>query len=109
MLGLSNLILGITNASDIIVIIIIAVVVMFGAKKIPDIARSLGKASTEYQKSKIEAKKEIELIRSGNDNSDNNLNRAKLEEIADKLGIDCSARSDEELRNAIETEIRKQK
>ncbi|MFL6322773.1 MAG: twin-arginine translocase TatA/TatE family subunit [Nitrososphaeraceae archaeon] len=101
--------MGITNASEIIVIIIIAVVIIFGAKKIPELARSFGKASTEYEKSKIQAKKEIELIRSGNYNSDNNLNREKLETIADTLGIDCSARSDEELRNAIETEIRKQK
>jgi sec-independent protein translocase protein TatA len=109
MQGLSNLIMGITNASEIIVIVIVALVVIFSAKKIPEIARSLGKASTEYEKSKIVAKKEIELIRRGNDNSDNNLNREKLETIADTLGIDYSARNDEELRNAIETQIRKQK
>jgi sec-independent protein translocase protein TatA len=109
MLAMSNLLMGITNASEVIIIVIIAIVVIFGAKKIPELARSFGKASTEYQKSKIEAKKEIELLRSGNHNSDNNLNREKLEIIADKLGIDCSTSNDEELKNAIGTEIRKQK
>ena len=111
MLGLlSNLIMGILNSAEVIVIIVIAAVIIFGAKKIPDIARSLGKASTEYEKSRIEAKKEIELIRTGNNgNRNNNLDREKLESIADTLGIDCSTRNDEELRNAIETEIRKQK
>ena len=106
MLGLSNLIMGITNASEIIVIVIIAIVVIFSAKKIPEMARSFGKASTEYQKSKLEAEKEIEKIRTGNNKSHNNLNREKLETIADTLGIDCSGRNDEELRNAIGGRIR---
>jgi sec-independent protein translocase protein TatA len=109
MLGLlSNLMMGILNSAEVIVIIIIAAVIIFGAKKIPEIARSLGKASTEYERSRIQAKKEIELIRSGN-NSNNNLSREKLETIADTLGIDYSIKNDEELRNAIETEISKQK
>jgi sec-independent protein translocase protein TatA len=109
MLAMSNLIMGITNASEVIIIVIIAIVIIFGAKKIPELARSLGKASTEYQKSRIEARKEIESIRRDNDNMYKNSNREKLETIADKLGIDYSTRSDDELRNAIDTEIRKQK
>src|ERR1051325_8926904 len=99
MLELSSLIMGITNATEVIVIIVIAIVVIFGAKKIPEIARSLGKASTEYEKSKIEAKREIELIKSGSNNNNSaysNLNREKLETIAEKLGIDYSTKNDAE-------------
>lgn len=106
--GLSSLIMGIMNGAEVIIIIIIGIVIIFGAKKIPEIARSFGKASTEYEKSRIEAKKEIEMIRKGN-NSNNNLGREKLETIADTLGIDYSTSNDDELRNAIETEIKKQK
>ena len=42
-------------------IIIVAVVigVLFGAKKLPEMARSFGKATGEFQKGKIEAEKEI--------------------------------------------------
>ena len=106
--GLSSLIMGIINGAEVIIIIIIGVVIIFGAKKIPEIARSFGKASTEYEKSRIEAKKEIEMIRKAN-NSNNILGREKLESIADTLGIDYSTSNDDELRNAIETEIKKQK
>jgi sec-independent protein translocase protein TatA len=106
-LGLSSLIMGIMNGAEVIIIIIIGIVIIFGAKKIPEIARSFGKASTEYEKSRIEAKKEIEMIRKAN-NSKNSLSREKLETIADTLGIDYSTRNDDELRNAIETEIKKQ-
>jgi sec-independent protein translocase protein TatA len=107
-LGLSSLIMGIMNGAEVIIIIIIGIVIIFGAKKIPEIARSFGKASTEYEKSRIEAKKEIEMIRKAN-NSNNSLGREKLETIADTLGIDYSTSNDDELRNAIETEIKKQK
>jgi sec-independent protein translocase protein TatA len=107
-LGLSSLIMGIMNGAEVIIIIIIGIVIIFGAKKIPEIARSFGKASTEYEKSRIEAKKEIEMIRKAN-NSNNSLSREKLERIADTLGIDYSTSNDDELRNAIETEIRNQK
>ena len=99
--------MGIINSAEVIIILIIAVVVIFGARKIPELARSLGKASTEYEKSRIQAKKEIEIMRSSN-NSSSNLSREKLETIAGTLGIDYSTRNDDELRAAIETEIKKQ-
>ena len=107
MLGLSDLIMGIMNGFEIIVIIfIIAIVVIFGAKKIPEIARSFGKVSTEYEKSRIESKKEIELLKNQNGTL-TNVDREKLETIADTLGIDYSGRNDEDLRDAIGAEIRK--
>ena len=42
-----------------IFIIIIAVVFIFGAKKIPELAKTLGKAKAEYKKSEIEADEEL--------------------------------------------------
>ena len=98
--------MGIVNSAEVIIIVIIAAVIIFGARKIPEIARSLGKASTEYEKSRIEAKNEIEILKKTNNNK-SNLSREKLETIADTLGIDYSSRNDDELRNAIETEINK--
>ena len=57
MLGLSlaNFIAG----QEWIFIIIIAVVFIFGAKKIPELAKTLGKAKGEYEKGKIEGEKEL--------------------------------------------------
>lgn len=42
-------------------IIIAAIVIglLFGAKKLPEMAKSFGKATGEFQKGKIEAEKEI--------------------------------------------------
>ena len=105
MFELTSLIMGIVNSAEVIIIVVIIAILFFGIKKIPDLARSLGKASTEYEKSRIEAKNEIEIIKKTNNS---NLSREKLETIADTLGIDYSSSNDDELRNAIETEIKKQ-
>jgi sec-independent protein translocase protein TatA len=68
-------------------IIIIVVVLFFGVKKIPEIARSVGRASSEYQKAKIQAKQELNQmnVKDGVDKS--TIDREKLESIADTLEL----------------------
>lgn len=102
MFELTSLIMGIVNSAEVIIIVVIIAILFFGIKKIPDLARSLGKASTEYEKSRIEAKKEIQQIKN---QSRTNIDREKLESIADTLGIDYSTKNDEDLKTSIETEI----
>jgi sec-independent protein translocase protein TatA len=90
-------------------IIIIVVVLFFGVKKIPDIARSVGRASSEYQKAKIQAKQELNQmnVKDGVDKS--TIDREKLESIADTLGIDSTNKNDAELREAIDLAISKER
>ena len=107
MLESTNLVMGILNGAEIIIIVVIIAALFFGVKKIPELARSFGKASTEYEKARIEAKREIQQIKS--QNRTNNIDREKLESIADTLGIDYSNKNDDDLRTAIETEINRSK
>jgi sec-independent protein translocase protein TatA len=88
-------------------IIVIGVVLFFGVKKIPEIARSLGKATSEYQKARIQAKQELEQIKNKGDMTESSIDREKLESIADTLGIDSTNKNDDELRKAIDFEISK--
>jgi sec-independent protein translocase protein TatA len=104
----SNLIMGIVNGTEWIIIIVVIAIVIFGAKKVPDIARSFGRATTEYEKAKIEAKNELNRIRNlpaGGIQDD----REKLEAVADTLGINYSDKNNFELRAAIQSEIDKDK
>jgi sec-independent protein translocase protein TatA len=87
-----------------ILLIIVIVVVFFGVKKIPELARSFGKASGEYQKARIQAKNELQNLKSKED-----IGREKLEEIADTLGIDYTDKNDDDLRKAIEYAVNKEK
>lgn len=91
--------------SEWIFIGIIIIVIFFGVKKIPELARSFGKASAEFEKARIEAKRELEKLKIQN----NDVGREKLESIAETLGIDYSNKNDEELRIAIDNEISKSK
>ena len=53
-----NMIKLIPGGYEWIFIILIIVVIIFGAKKIPELARSFGKATSEFEKARILAKKE---------------------------------------------------
>jgi sec-independent protein translocase protein TatA len=101
--GIHNAILQVPFGYEWIFIIVIIVVIFFGVKKIPELARSFGKATAEYEKARIEAKKELEQIR-----SKDKVGREKLEEIAESLGIDYSNKNDEDLRKAIEGAVNKE-
>ena len=48
-----------------IFVIIVAVILLFGAKKIPGLAKTFGKAKGEYEKGKIEADKELRDYKGG--------------------------------------------
>ena len=95
--GLSNLIMqfapGMTEL--IIILAIIAVVVFFGAKKIPQLAKSFGSATAEFEKARIEAKKELQQLKSSG-----GVGREKIESIAESIGIDYTNKNDDELRAA---------
>jgi sec-independent protein translocase protein TatA len=104
MFGLASFIMGIMNTAEIIIIVIIIAVLFLGIKKIPELARSLGKASSEYEKSRIEARREMEKIKNQNGTT---IDREKLESIAETLGIDYSTKNDEDLKTSVEMEINK--
>jgi sec-independent protein translocase protein TatA len=111
-LPLNMMIQQIPSGFEWIFIVVIVVVLIFGAKKIPDLARGFGKATTEFEKARIEAKRELREIKNAGTSSSSTTtnaaaNREKLESIADTLGIDYTDKNDEQLRLAIETEINK--
>ena len=104
--GLSNLIMQFAGLGgwEWVIIIGLIVVVFFGVKKIPELAKSFGKATAEFEKARIEAKRELQQLK-----SQGSVGREKLESIADSLGIDYTNKNDDELRAAIEVELNKSK
>ncbi len=66
MLGL-NLALQLPGGMEWIFIIIVIAVLIFGAKKIPELARTFGKAKGEYEKGKIQADKELKEFKEKQD------------------------------------------
>ncbi len=47
------------GGTEIIILVVVIGVLIFGAKKIPELAKTFGKAKGEFEKGKIEADKEL--------------------------------------------------
>jgi sec-independent protein translocase protein TatA len=96
-----------------IVVIGLIVAVFFGAKKIPEFARSFGRASGEYEKAKLEARKELNALKEGlassSTISSSSPERTKMQEVAETLGINAQGKTDDQLRSAIQSELNRQK
>ncbi len=96
--------------NELLLILLIAFL-LFGASKLPELARNLGRSWGEFEKAKREA--ELELIeferrmRDGRMGSDEK--RRRLEEIARSLGINPEGKSDEELLDEIYRVLPKEK
>jgi len=74
----AQMLMGMPNASELIITLLI-IVVLFGGKKIPELARGLGKGIREFNEAKDGIKSEIEngmkekeKIASNSANSSNN-------------------------------------
>jgi len=53
---------------ELIILVIVIGVLIFGVKKIPQLAKTFGKAKGEYEKGKIEADKELKDFKDEIDN-----------------------------------------
>ena len=56
---LEGIFLAMPGINEILIILVLAAVFIFGAKKIPELAKTLGKAKGEFEKGKIEAEREL--------------------------------------------------
>jgi len=56
---LEGIFLAMPGINEILIILVLAAVFIFGAKKIPELAKTLGKAKGEFEKGKLEGEKEL--------------------------------------------------
>lgn len=79
--------------NELIIIGIIVIILLFGATKLPAVARALGRSRGEYRKGQQEAEKEL--------GEGSKVDRTSLEKAARELGIDPTGKTDEELKEAL--------
>ena len=56
------------GSTEIIVLVVVIGVLIFGAKKIPELAKTFGKAKGEFEKGKIQGDKELKDFKGEIDN-----------------------------------------
>ena len=93
--------------SEWIIIIFVALILLFGTNRFPDVAKKIGRLVGEYSN----AKNQIENEMKGATNQNLQVSgpvkneRKKLEMMANQLGIDCEHKTDVELKKIIENKI----
>jgi len=83
------------------ILILAAAIFFFGPDKIPELARSLGKAAGEFKKAQMEAEHEIRKVDKPMDEKD-----TKIHNLAIEMGLDINNKSSEQLVEEIRSKIR---
>jgi len=93
--------------SEWIIIIFVALIVLLGTNRLPDVAKKFGKAVGEYNKTKNDVQNQFKDFSNTNLSVDGPVQneREKLERIAKSLDIDFANKSDDELRKIISSRI----
>lgn len=73
------------SISDIAIIIIVAIIVIFGASKLPEIFRNLGKATGEFKKGQLEAQLELAQMQQMTQQQQNADLQRKIDELQKQL------------------------
>ncbi len=96
--------------SEWIIIIFVALIVLLGTNRLPEVTRKLGKAVGEYNKAKNEMQNQFKDLSNSNLDISGPVEseRQKLDTIAKSLGINSSNKSEGELRSLISEKIGKQ-
>jgi len=88
------------GTEDILLILIVALF-LFGPNKLPELARSLGKATGEFKKAQIQSESELKQMVKPLDNKDE-----KIHNLAVEMSLDIQNKSDEQLIEEIRSKIR---
>lgn len=83
-----------------ILLVLVVVLLLFGAKKIPEFARSLGKAKAEFQRGQMIVEREIREERARDEQRGKKKSK-NVVEAAKALGIDTEGKSENELKKEI--------
>jgi len=98
-----------------LIVIIAIVLLLFGAKKIPEFARNLGKAKAEFSRGQMMVEKEMKdaertdrerEAKEAKDREEAEKRRlTDLQKAAKELGIDYEGKTDDELKELIRKKV----
>ena len=92
--------MGLIGLPEMILILVVALL-FFGPDKIPEIARSLGKAAGEFKKAQTETEREIKRLNEPMDEKD-----TKIHNLAIEMGLEVKNKTSEQLVEEIRLKIR---
>ena len=93
--------------SEWIIIIFIALILLLGTNRFPEMAKKIGKVVGEYNNAKNQIQNEMKDVTKENFEVSGPVKdeRKKLEIMASHFGVDCKSKTDDELKKIIDNKI----
>ena len=88
-----------------IILLLAIVALLFGAKKIPEVARSLGKAKAEFSRGEMQVRREIREEQEQMEADEKRKGTVDVRKAAKALGIDTEGKTDAELKKEIAAKV----
>jgi sec-independent protein translocase protein TatA len=101
------IILGMLGSQEIL-LIFVAIILLFGASRLPELARSMGRSLGEFRRGQQEIERELHSARDGGlavSSQEIALTRVQL--MAMNLGIDIAGKTEDQLLVEIDRKISK--
>lgn len=94
--------------SQEILLIFVAIILLFGASKLPDLARSMGRSMGEFKRGQQEIERELQAAQDGGvATSGTDIAFTRVQRMAKNLGIDVGGKTDEQLLVEIDAKLSK--
>lgn len=78
------------------------IVLLFGANKLPELARSMGSSMGEFKKAQTESERNLKEFERSVTEPTTASRKTKVQETAEKLGIDTRGKTDDQLLDEIQ-------
>ncbi len=92
-----------------IALVFVVIIILFGAAKIPELARSLGKATGEFKKGQKEIEHELTEVEKSIKEAPAENKSSKIKQMARELGISTEGKTEEQLLEEIQKKMPKVK
>ena len=90
-----------------LIMIFAVVMLLFGANKLPELARSMGSSVGEFKKAQTESERNLREYEKSI--KEPTVSKSKIQETAEKLGIDIIGKTDDQLLDEIQISADKPK
>lgn len=86
-----------------LILVFLVIVLLFGAKKLPELARAIGRSLAEFKHAQKEGEKSLKEFETTLKEtvSDESPDHSKVEQMAMDLGIEVEGKTDDELLDEI--------
>lgn len=90
-----------------ILLIFVVIVLLFGASKLPELARSMGRSMGEFKRGQFEVEKELTTMKSSATAPNYEVALTRTQSMAKKMGIEITGKSEDQLLAEIEKKLDK--